>query len=404
MVNTLLKKPFIKGEKVIRQIEKHGFKAYFVGGCVRDLIIGRSIGDIDIATSATPKELQRIFQSVIPVGIEHGTVIVRWERDSFEITTFRLDDTYSDQRHPDNVQFVQTIEQDLKRRDFTMNAIAMDINGQTTDPYGGMQDIQRKQIRAVGHASDRFWEDPLRIVRAVRFSSQLGFSIEKNTLKDMLDVKNQIHSLAVERLLIEVTKLFAGNFINKGLAYLGEADIYNEFPVFKNHPEIKGVLPKCWTPLQSFGEVIMVLHTLYPVVSIAEWIEEWKASNKVKQEAQTLAQAFHYFESHGLNAWFAYILPASYVHKFIRVAHMVMDEPFLRPEDIERLQWRLPIQSKRDLQLNGSDLLHLFPYRKKGAWIGETLDKMEQAVVNGELTNSKHELRKWLLCHLPEEN
>src|SRR5699024_11976562 len=107
-------------------------------------------------------------------------------------------------------------------------------------------------------------------------------------LKDMLDVKNQIHSLAVERLLIEVTKLFAGNFINKGLAYLGEADIYNELPIFKNHPEIKGVLPKCWTPLQSFGEVIMVLHTLYPVVSIVDLIVECIASNKENQDAKRL--------------------------------------------------------------------------------------------------------------------
>ncbi|HLQ72149.1 MAG TPA: CCA tRNA nucleotidyltransferase, partial [Bacillota bacterium] len=226
---------FSKAIKVIQHIEKKGFNAYFVGGCVRDLIIGRPVGDIDIATSAKPFDIQHIFRKVIPVGIEHGTVIVRWEGDSFEVTTFRLENTYSDQRHPDNVTFVQTIDQDLKRRDFTMNAIAMDKTGNIVDPYGGKKDIEHRQIRAVGNGYDRFHEDPLRIIRAVRFSSQLGFTIEKHTLNDMLKVRDQIRHLAVERLTVEITKLFAGDFIDKGMSYLNKTRILNELPIFKEH-------------------------------------------------------------------------------------------------------------------------------------------------------------------------
>src|SRR5699024_5034890 len=349
MVNILLPSTFSKAIKVIQHIEKKGFNAYFVGGCVRDLIIGRPVGDIDIATSAKPFDIQHIFRKVIPVGIEHGTVIVRWEGDSFEVTTFRLENTYSDQRHPDNVTFVQTIDQDLKRRDFTMNAIAMDKTGNIVDPYGGKKDIEHRQIRAVGNGYDRFHEDPLRIIRAVRFSSQLGFTIEKHTLNDMLKVRDQIRHLAVERLTVEITKLFAGDFIDKGMSYLNKTRILNELPIFKEHHDIVDVLPQKMIPLYSFGEVIALLQTLYPSVLVSTWVSKWKDSNKTKQEADTLTQTIQYFSEHGLDKWLAYMIPASYVHKFVRLANILVLENRPEPDDFTRIQKEIPIESKRDL-------------------------------------------------------
>src|SRR5699024_9403305 len=133
----MLKQSFNDGKKVIKEIEKHHHKAYFVGGCVRDFLLNRSIGDIDIATSALPDQIQQIFPQVIPVGIEHGTVIVRYNHVSYEVTTFRLDGKYTDQRRPDSVQFIDRINEDLERRDFTINALAMDLNGNITDLFDG---------------------------------------------------------------------------------------------------------------------------------------------------------------------------------------------------------------------------------------------------------------------------
>src|SRR5699024_3079887 len=246
------------------------------------------------------------------------------------------------------------------------------------DPYGGKKDIEHRQIRAVGNGYDRFHEDPLRIIRAVRFSSQLGFTIEKHTLNDMLKVRDQIRHLAVERLTVEITKLFAGDFIDKGMSYLNKTRILNELPIFKEHHDMVDVLPQKMAPLYSFGEVIAVLHTLYPSVRVSTWVSKWKASNKTKQEADTLTQTIQYFSEHGLDKWLAYMIPASYVHKFVRLANILVLENRPEPDDITRIQKEIPIESKRDLALNGKDIVNLFPNRKKGAWIGECLSDIEQ--------------------------
>src|SRR5690625_1954927 len=145
----MLPQSFKKAKPIIDQIEKHGYKAYFVGGCVRDYLLKHDIGDIDIATSASPEDIIRLFSTVIPVGIEHGTVIVRHDHESYEVTTFRVDGTYSDHRHPDSVKFIDQIDYDLQRRDFTINAIAMDKNGQILDLFDGQKDISQKIIRTV---------------------------------------------------------------------------------------------------------------------------------------------------------------------------------------------------------------------------------------------------------------
>src|SRR5690625_2709763 len=150
----MLPQPFKKAKPIIRKIEQHGCKAYFVGGCVRDYLLQREIGDIDIATSASPEEIKQIFTKVIPVGIEHGTVIVRHDHQSYEVTTFRIAANYADQRHPDSVTFIDRIDEYLRRRDFTINALAMDGNGYILDLFEGQKDLRDKLIRTVGNAAD----------------------------------------------------------------------------------------------------------------------------------------------------------------------------------------------------------------------------------------------------------
>lgn len=197
---------------ILSALEKSGFSAFAVGGCVRDSLLGRIPDDWDFATSALPGQIMEIFgSSAIPTGIKHGTVTVRHGNFSAEVTTFRTDGTYSDHRRPDSVHFVSDIQGDLARRDFTMNAIAAPISGSLIDPFGGQGDISRRLIRCVGKPEERFSEDALRMLRAVRFSSKLGFEIEAETFSAILSLSGLSASLASERVAAELEKIIIGS-------------------------------------------------------------------------------------------------------------------------------------------------------------------------------------------------
>ena len=215
---------------ILTKIEKAGFEAYFVGGCVRDHLIGREISDIDIATSATPHEIKKIFPKTIDVGIEHGTVIVNWDKETYELTTFRTDGEYTDFRRPSEVTFIRNLHEDLKRRDFTMNSIAMDKDGTLIDPFQGKQAIQNKMIETVGTASERFHEDALRMMRAVRFVSQLQFSIEPTTYHALKEHASLLEKVATERKTIEFEKLLNGKNKIQALEMLIDTKLYRYLP------------------------------------------------------------------------------------------------------------------------------------------------------------------------------
>ncbi len=201
-----------KAGYILESLENAGFKAYLVGGCVRDMIMGSEIHDVDIATDALPDETADVFacDRVIPTGVKHGTVTVIHDGESFEITTFRRDGSYGDLRHPDSVIFTNDIVEDLGRRDFTVNAIAMDKTGRICDPYDGRGDIERKIIRCVGDPIRRFSEDALRIMRAVRFASVLGFSVEKSSSDAALAYCENLAEISAERKRGELVKLISG--------------------------------------------------------------------------------------------------------------------------------------------------------------------------------------------------
>lgn len=204
----------IKGGEILAALEKAGFEAYYVGGCVRDLIMGREIHDTDITTSALPEETTAVFSGykVIPNGIKHGTVTVICDGESYEITTFRQDGSYSDSRRPDIVTFSRSIEEDLARRDLSINAIAMDICGNIVDPFGGRDDIANRVIRCVGDPEKRFTEDALRILRAARFAAQLGFRIEPETAVAMHSLRGRLDLISRERVRDELDKLVCGRY------------------------------------------------------------------------------------------------------------------------------------------------------------------------------------------------
>lgn len=192
---------------IIEELEQHGYEAYAVGGCVRDSILGRTPDDWDITTSAKPEQVKAIFQRTIDTGIQHGTITVMMEKCGYEVTTYRIDGEYEDSRHPKEVVFTSNLIEDLKRRDFTINAMAYSEKTGLVDVFDGIGDINRKMIRCVGEAKERFSEDALRILRAVRFAAQLQFQIGEETREAIRELAPNLKNISAERIQTEFLKL-----------------------------------------------------------------------------------------------------------------------------------------------------------------------------------------------------
>lgn len=244
---------------ILRQLGKYGFEAFVVGGCVRDSIIERSPQDWDIATSAKPEEVKKIFAKTVDTGLKHGTVTVLLDDESYEITTYRIDGRYINNRKPESVEFTTSLEADLSRRDFTINAMAYNPAKGLIDPFEGLEDIEKKQIRAVGKAEQRFEEDALRMLRAVRFSAQLGYSIESHTLEAIKQKSFLISNISGERIRDELNKILAANPMS--------------FDLLHSTGILKEVLPElelCFDTMQnnSYHVYNVGLHSLHAASSI----------------------------------------------------------------------------------------------------------------------------------------
>lgn len=219
-------------QKMNNIFEKNGFKAYLVGGAVRDMFMNKEASDWDVATDATPEQVISAFKKVIPTGIAHGTVTVHFMGEEIEVTTFRIEQGYSDGRHPDKVSYASDIEEDLSRRDFTMNAIAVSLkDGSIVDPFNGKADIKNKVIRSVGNPLERFNEDGLRPIRAIRFASQLGFEIETYTLQAISNenILKKTSTISIERFRDELVKLLKSPKPSVGLKLLEDTNIMKLF-------------------------------------------------------------------------------------------------------------------------------------------------------------------------------
>ena len=249
-------------ETVLAVLEEEGYEAWCVGGCVRDLHLGRAPGDWDVTTSAHPEETMALFgNQAIPTGLKHGTVTVCVDHQPIEVTTFRRDGVYRDHRRPEQVVFTDSLEEDLLRRDFTINAMAMDHKGSFRDPCDGRLDLERRILRCVGDPDRRFNEDALRILRGLRFAAQLGFSIEEKTADSIRKNKDLLQNIAAERIWIEVSKLLQGRYA---------ADVLRVYPdvigVF--WPE---VLPMVGFDQRNYHHCYDVWeHTLHSVAAVPE--------------------------------------------------------------------------------------------------------------------------------------
>jgi len=248
-------------QKVLETLEKNGFEAYIVGGCVRDFLMKKNPHDFDITTNALPDKTKKCFEEykIITNGEKHGTIAVVIEGETVEITTYRIDGDYADSRHPESVEFSGNLQEDLGRRDFTMNAMALDKSGRLVDIFDGVKDIEGKVIRTVGNPSDRFEEDALRIMRALRFASQLGFEIESETSKQVHEKAQLLKNISAERIRDEFLKLLCG--VNATEILRSYSDVIEIFI-----PEIRdmyGFLQH--TPFHKYD---VWEHTLYAVENV----------------------------------------------------------------------------------------------------------------------------------------
>lgn len=384
---------FSAAKRIIEKIENAGFEAVIVGGAVRDYLLNKQIHDFDIATSALPTEVKSIFTSTIDIGIEHGTVLVLDENEPIEVTTYRTDGKYEDYRRPEQVIFVRNLEEDLLRRDFTINAMAMTKDGQIIDLYGGKKDLQEKRIKAVGNPQKRFQEDALRMLRAVRFSAQLGFFIESSTLQAIQKDCHLIEFIAKERIQHELSKMWTSSHVYNGVKNLVESGLSAYLKGdFDQHLE-SWKLFSCNQPEVGWA-YLSLLHNLQSIV------EFYKLSNKDKRFIQNVLSAYEHLPHWSALDYFQYdleILEVAYDFAIWQEKNVFLDKSHIRQR-----KEKLPIRHKEELKVNGH-LLQKWTNKKGGPWLKKALDEALIAVLGKQVENDEEKLKEWFLNEFNNE-
>ncbi|PHA31879.1 CCA tRNA nucleotidyltransferase [Bacillus wiedmannii] len=393
---------FKKASSIIETLKQRGHEAYFVGGSVRDLIIDRPIGDIDIATSALPEEVMAIFPRHVPVGLEHGTVIVVENGESYEVTTFRTESEYEDFRRPSSVQFVRSLEEDLKRRDFTMNAIAMTEEGKMVDLFAGQQAIQKREIVTVGNAADRFQEDALRMMRGIRFVSTLGFSLEMKTKQAIETYGHLLEHIAIERITVEFEKLLTGTYCVKGLQELVETKLFSHLPYLQMSEEtLLKATQYNWdsfeTDIEAWAFFLYCIGEEHPSV----FLRQWKFSNK---KIKDIVAVLLTIRTRKEKDWDTVLLYKTGIHiaEMAERVYEAMIESYdnTSVKRVQTLFEALPIKNRQEMNVTGNDLLN-WANKKPGPWVAEMIQKIEEAIVQGNVVNEKECIREWLQeCNL----
>lgn len=397
-----MKEPFVKPLAIVKTLLSHGHDAYFVGGSVRDLLLRRDIGDIDIATSARPSEVQNLFSKTIDVGAVHGTIIVVYDGTPFEVTTFRSEDNYKDFRRPDRVTFIQSLEEDLKRRDFTMNAIAMSVEGKFIDPFNGKKAIEHKLIQTVGDPYERFKEDALRMFRAVRFVSQLGFVIVEETQAAIKKYSYLLENVSVERITVEFEKLMMGNQTEQAIVLLTETDIYKYLPgLHDKRDKLIQSGSYHWNLLNEKSEYWTLLLCVLEVNDSTSFLKKWKLPNKLIKQVNLNLNGIEKVKAKGWSTLLLYSLGMESSVEIQKVISLLSkEEPEAKIKEIEEVYKELPIKQRSDLLLNGEDLL-IWSDKTPGPWIASVIEEVERAVLLGKVENDKEGIKEWLVsCNL----
>ncbi|MBQ7226013.1 MAG: CCA tRNA nucleotidyltransferase, partial [Clostridia bacterium] len=421
-------------QRAIRMLEKSGYQAGLVGGCVRDMLMGIPPHDFDITTNATPEKMKFVFQKerVIETGIKHGTLTVIIDGTPLEITTFRIDGEYKDSRHPESVTFSRNLKSDLERRDFTVNALYYDLDEGVVDAFDGENDIKNKVIRAVGDPEKRFCEDALRILRAIRFSSVLGFEIEEKTRQAMLKCKHLLKNISAERIAVEINKFVLGknvkNAILQNYEILGElCPEFIKMHGFNQHNNwhIYDVLEHTAVAVESTPPLMhlrlsMLFHDTGKVHTFfrdekgighfyghgeksAEIVREYL--NKYKYDNETKEKVYYLVKHHDLYTEEDEVLIKKRLNRMgkerflelvqIQRADNLAQNPALTKMEhfdiLEEMARDISLRSCFDLKslaINGSDLVE--NGFERGAKIGEILNTLLQEVIENKLKNERN--------------
>ncbi|MNB72280.1 CCA-adding enzyme [compost metagenome] len=397
---------------IVNTLEDAGYEAYWVGGCIRDELLGRPVHDMDLTTSALPEQVLGLFPRCVPTGLEHGTVTVLESGFPFEVTTFRTESGYADHRRPESVTFVADVTEDLRRRDFTINAICMGLSGTLIDPFGGAEDLSQQRIRCVGSADERFGEDALRMLRCIRFASTLDFRVAKNTWRGLLRRRHELAHIAVERVYAELTRIVEGPRPLRGLAMLARSGLL-----------ARGKAPFPWdadqlaaaaASLTRIGELgsarlrwALLLHALgSPAEEADRLMRAWTFPGAARKDA---ARVLRFRE-----AWTAEGEagpddgPAASRRRFIAAALTFgcdaaegwLDVLAALPggeEGAARVkaarEWLagMPVRSLAELAVSGGELTAALD-RRPGPWLGSLLQELLLAAAEGSVPNERDAL------------
>lgn len=373
---------------IMKAIEAAGYEAYFVGGSVRDALLGLPIHDVDIASSAYPAEIKQIFRRTVDTGIQHGTVMVLDHGTGYEVTTFRTESGYQDFRRPDQVTFVRSLAEDLKRRDFTVNALAVRHDGTVIDLFGGLEDLAAKQLKAVGNPHERFHEDALRMMRGVRFESQLGFQLEPATKAAIAENAPLLAHVSVERIAAEFTRLLTGIARQAGLTDFLATGLYRYAPLLDDQAAAITKLAAASGPQwadPAVGWTLLAYLTQVPVVAL---MRAWKQANAMTELVKRATVLLGQLPTP--SAWALYQAGAAALPVALAAAQAL--HPDFDAAPVAQAYQMLPIHEKSALAIDGKTLIaHGFA---PGPKLGQVLDQLEQAVVAGELANDQAALLK----------
>ncbi|GGA38544.1 CCA-adding enzyme [Kroppenstedtia guangzhouensis] len=390
--------------QVLERLEEAGFQAYWVGGCVRDELLNREPTDYDVATDAPPEKVQSLFAKTVATGIQHGTVTVLIHRQAVEVTTFREETGYRDHRHPGQVQFIKRLETDLARRDFTINAMARDRRGCLIDPFGGEKDLQSKLVRAVGEAEERFQEDALRMVRALRFCAQLRFRLDEQTKVALIRQKSLLRYLVVERVTQELEKLWATEKPSRGIRPLWEMGLFPHLPPFTRWGRVVGdpAIPveEMDRRIGRWARWALFLHLcgVHPEKSKPHLRSFRLPAKDVEIVSSVYRLGFQwqltpidgrtgkqFLLTHGKEKLESALETAAAIHRWDAEEEEGMREALIR------WQREMPVHHLRELRVNGRSLMEATG-RKPGPWTGRVLNTLLKKVALGELPNEAEAL------------
>ena len=364
---------------ILKIFNKNGYEAYFVGGCVRDYLLGEEFSDIDITTNALPEEVKKIFRKSIDTGIQHGTVTILVNGEGYEVTTFRTEDEYTNHRAPEKVEFVNNLREDLDRRDFTINAMALDSNGVLFDYHNGEKDLSSGIIRTVNNPNERFYEDALRMLRAFRFSSKLGFEIEYDTLEAIKKNAELIKFVSIERIVNEFKKLLGGKGNLRSLELLLDSKLNNYIP-FLEEIEIIQDFSK-----YSFCQSLYILAMINDI--FLDTLKTLKLSNK---EIKLIKEYDKIKEDFINNVPLELIL---YKYNFEDVVFVAEYFSYNNRNTIENC--KLIINSFDEVDITSQEIISTIG-EKPGPWIKSVVSELEHEILLNRLDNNRKDILDFL--------